>query len=48
MLTPAGFENYWREIGDPVVEGERAPKPTPPDPAFMAEIGRRYATEFLP
>jgi quercetin dioxygenase-like cupin family protein len=48
MLTPAGFENYWREIGDAVVEGEPPPPPTPPDPALMTEIGQRYATRFLP
>lgn len=48
MLTPAGFENYWREIGDRVLEGHPAPAPTPPDPAVMAEIGKRYSTEFLP
>lgn len=48
FLSPAGFENYWREIGDAVVEGEPPPQPTPPDPAFMAEVGQRYRTRFLP
>lgn len=48
MLSPAGFENYWREIGKPVVEGEPVPQPTPPDPEFMQKLGRRYATDFLP
>lgn len=48
ILTPSGFENYWREMGNPVVEGEPAPQPTPPDRSYMQELGRRYATEFLP
>lgn len=46
--TPAGFENFWREIGDPAIEGQESPSPSPPDPVYMQEIGRRYATRFLP
>lgn len=48
LLTPAGFENYWREIGDPVVAGQPPPKPVPPDAAVMDRIGKRYRTRFLP
>ncbi len=47
VLTPAGFEGYWREIGEPITPGVPAPPPVPPDPLRMAELGRRYATEFL-
>ena len=46
FLSPAGFEDFWRDVGTPVVEGEEAPEPTPPDPARMTGLGRRYATEF--
>jgi quercetin dioxygenase-like cupin family protein len=46
FLYPAGFEDFWREVGTPVVEGEEAPEPTPPDPVRMSELGRRYATDF--
>jgi putative transposase len=35
------------KVGTPVVEGEAPPPPTPPDPARMAKLGRRYATGFL-
>lgn len=48
MLSPGGFENYWREMGIPVRPGEEPPAPTPPDPELMATLGRKYATEFLP
>jgi quercetin dioxygenase-like cupin family protein len=47
FLSPAGFEDFWREIGTPVQEGREAPAPTPPDPVRMSELGRKYATEFL-
>jgi quercetin dioxygenase-like cupin family protein len=48
MLTPSGFEDFWRETGDPVIEGEPPPAPSPPDAATMGEIARRYRTTFLP
>ncbi|HEX9121803.1 MAG TPA: cupin domain-containing protein, partial [Actinomycetota bacterium] len=46
FLSPAGFEDFWRDIGTPVVDGEEPPPPTPPDPVRMAELGRRYRTDF--
>jgi quercetin dioxygenase-like cupin family protein len=46
FLSPAGFEDFWREVGTPVVEGEDPPRPTPPDAARMAELGGRYSTDF--
>lgn len=48
MLTPAGFEDYWREIGTKVQPGQGPPTPVPPDPAYMARVGQKFATEFLP
>ncbi len=47
FLSPAGFEDFWREIGTPVQEDGEAPAPTPPDPVRMGEPGCKYATEFL-
>jgi quercetin dioxygenase-like cupin family protein len=46
LLSPAGFEEFWREIGTPVQEGAEAPAPTPPDAVRMGELGRKYASEF--
>ena len=48
MLTPSGFENFWRDIGQPVLPDKPEPKPEPADPEFMAKLGRRYATRFIP
>ncbi len=47
FLSPAGFEDFWREIGTPVVQGAEASPPTPPDRERMGKLGRKYATEFL-
>ena len=48
VLTPSGFEDFWREIGSEAKPGEEPPKPVPPDPAYMARVGRKFATDFLP
>lgn len=47
FLTPAGFEQFWMEMGTPVEGSPEPPPPTPPDPARMAELGRKYKTEFF-
>lgn len=46
FLSPAGFERFWRDVGTPVVDGEEPPAPSPPDPLRMAELGRKYLTDF--
>lgn len=46
LLSPAGFEGFWREVGTPVIDGEEPPSPSPPDQVRMAELGRKYLTDF--
>jgi quercetin dioxygenase-like cupin family protein len=48
FLAPSGFEDFWRETGTPIVEGEPPPPPTPPDPERMSELGAKFGTKFLP
>lgn len=48
VLSPGGFEDFWREMGTPVQPGEQTPQPMPPDPESMARLGQKYKTEFLP
>lgn len=48
ILSPGGYENYWRDMGIPVQRGEKPPPPTPPDPDYMARLAAKYATEILP
>jgi quercetin dioxygenase-like cupin family protein len=42
ILTPAGFERFFQEIGEPVVEGRPGPEVTPEYIARANEIGSRY------
>lgn len=48
LLSPSGFEDFWRETGTPIVEGEPPPPPAPPDPERMSDLGSKYGTKFLP
>jgi hypothetical protein len=42
-----GLEGFFREIGTPVVPGERRPDPVPPDPEDFARRAAQYAIEIL-
>jgi mannose-6-phosphate isomerase-like protein (cupin superfamily) len=42
-----GLEGFFREIGIPVVPGERRPDPVPPDPEDFARRAGQYAIEIL-
>jgi quercetin dioxygenase-like cupin family protein len=42
MFTPAGFEKFFLEIGEPYVEGRPGPEVTADYIARADEIGRRY------
>jgi mannose-6-phosphate isomerase-like protein (cupin superfamily) len=42
-----GLEGFFREIGIPVVPGERRPDPVPPDAEDFARRAAQYAIEIL-
>lgn len=42
IFTPAGFEQFFLEIGEPRVEGRPGPEVTPAYIAHADEVGRRY------
>ncbi len=42
IFTPAGFERFFQEIGEPVVGGRPGPEVTPEYIARANEIGGRY------
>jgi mannose-6-phosphate isomerase-like protein (cupin superfamily) len=42
-----GLDGFFREIGIPVVAGERQPEPVPPDPEDFACRAAQYAIEIL-
>jgi quercetin dioxygenase-like cupin family protein len=46
---PGGFglEGFFREIGIPVIPGEDAPIPLPPDPEQFARTASAYAIEII-
>jgi quercetin dioxygenase-like cupin family protein len=46
ITTPAGFEEFVREIGRPA-EGPGLPVPSPPDIQRLAEAGSRYGHQIL-
>jgi len=48
IFTPAGFEEFFLEIGEPYTEGSRPPKVTEEYIARADEIGRRYGQTIFP
>jgi quercetin dioxygenase-like cupin family protein len=46
LLTPAGFERFFDEIGSPARRGEQAPAPTADDLKRIVEIAPRYGTSI--
>lgn len=50
ILTPAGMEGLFQEIGTPVPAGVFLPAPsmTPEDAQRLAEIGKKYGQEVFP
>jgi quercetin dioxygenase-like cupin family protein len=42
-----GLDGFFREIGIPVIPGEPAPDPVPPDPEDFARRAAQYAIEIL-
>ncbi len=51
IVTPAGLEEFFAEVGRPVANGEFLPPQQPPSPEAMEEIkalGKRYGQQFFP
>ena len=51
IVTPAGLDEMFREIGKPIPAGSFPPPPAPPTPEIMAQmkqIGEKYGQEFFP
>ena len=46
VTTPAGFEDFHREAGEPALE-RRIPDPAPLDVAALAEASARHACQIL-
>jgi glyoxylate utilization-related uncharacterized protein len=46
LFIPGGFEGYFTEVGDPVVEGQPAPT-RPVDFDKVARIAPRYGLEVI-
>ncbi|MGE5274926.1 MAG: quercetin 2,3-dioxygenase [Verrucomicrobiota bacterium] len=47
IATPAGFDSFVREVGEPAPEDVLPPEGRVHDPARIAEIGARYGIELL-
>ena len=45
QTTPGGFDEFFAEVGEPIVEGE---EPGPPDVDRVIAIAAKYGIEFLP
>lgn len=45
QTTPGGFDQFFSEVGEPIVEGE---EPGPPDVERVIAISAQYGIEFLP
>jgi quercetin dioxygenase-like cupin family protein len=51
LITPAGFENWFTEFGEPaqaMTVPPPAAEPSYSDVELMIEVGKRYGLEFLP
>lgn len=48
IFTPAGFEEFFLEVGEPWTEGSRVPEVTAEYLARADEIGRRYGQTIMP
>jgi len=49
IVSPAGMDEMFREIGKPVVAGEPIPPPQgPPPPEVLKHLGEKYGQEFFP
>ena len=46
-ITPAGFEDYFRELGESATEMKPQGLSTPPDVQKLIQVGSRYGLEFL-
>jgi hypothetical protein len=47
IATPAGFDAFVREVGEPAPEDALPPEGREHDPARIGEIGARYEIELL-
>ena len=47
IATPAGFDSFVREVGEPALEDVLPPEGRTHDPARIAEIGARHGIEVL-
>jgi len=51
IISPAGMDDMFREIGKPVAPGEAVPPPAPPTPEALAQLQNivaKYGQEFFP
>jgi hypothetical protein len=48
LVTPAGFEQFFEELGTPVESPEKAPPPSKPDPERMTTLARKYGLTLYP
>ncbi len=49
IVTPAGMDEMFREIGKPIAAGETIPPPQgPPPPEVLKYLGEKYGQEFFP
>lgn len=47
VIEPAGTERFFAELGLPVVAGEPAPRPVPPDPEEFARRAKPYGIDIV-
>jgi len=48
LITPAGFENYFAELGEKVAAGSALPEPTAPDVERIIRTAAKYGCTILP
>ncbi|OQO92455.1 hypothetical protein B1813_09665 [Saccharomonospora piscinae] len=47
LITPAGFEQWFTDTGEPATSPTLPPRPGPADTAILADAAARYGVELL-